>query len=105
MLFNIMNKNCTDYKDILINIIKKHLPHSKIYLFGSRARSTHSPGSDIDIAIDAGIPIERAILGALKEEIVESNIPLFVDIIDLNDISEDIRQQIKKEGVLWDKNN
>lgn len=93
------------YKNDLIAIINKHLPNAKIYLFGSRARGTHNPGSDIDIAVDTGAPINWSILGELKEDIVESNIPLFVDIVDINNVSEDMKKQIKKDGVLWDNNN
>lgn len=92
------------YKDKLITIINKHLPNAKIYLFGSRARSTHSPGSDIDIAVDTGESIPWTTLGAL-EKIIESNIPLFVDIIDLNSVSEDMRKQILKEDIVWTKNS
>lgn len=93
------------YKNELIAIINKHLPDAKIYLFGSRARGTHNLGSDIDIAVDIGVPINWSALGALKEDIVESNIPLFVDIVDINNVSEDMKKQIKKDGILWDNNN
>lgn len=90
-----------NYKEELIAIIKKHIPQAKIYLFGSRARKTHHPGSDIDIALDAGIVLDRGIIGEIKEEIENSTIPFFVDIVDLQAVSEQMREQILKEGILW----
>jgi len=89
------------YKDELISIIIKHLPHATIYLFGSRARSTHSPGSDIDIAIDAERPISWSTLGEIKEAIEESMVPFFVDIVDVNSVSEDMKKRIMEEGIVW----
>ncbi len=38
------------YKDGMIKIIEIFFPHAKVYLFGSYARGTNKPGSDIDIA-------------------------------------------------------
>jgi len=57
------------YEDTILEIIKKYVPKSKVYLFGSGAHKTHTPGSGIDLAIDAGEEIRR-------EEIKEKNIPL-----------------------------
>jgi type I restriction enzyme S subunit len=90
-----------EYKKIIIKIIKSHLPNCTIYLFGSRSRTTHSPGSDIDIAIDATEKIDRHIIYKIKEEIEEKNIPFFVDIVDLQSSDENIKSQITKDGVIW----
>lgn len=89
------------YKNELLAIIKKHLPNAKVYLYGSRARGTHNPGSDIDIAIDNQHKISWSILGDIKEEIEESTIPLFVDVVDLQDIDENFKKQIQKDYKLW----
>ncbi len=47
-------------KDKIIKVIEIFYPNAKIYLFGSRARGTNEEQSDIDIAIDAGLPIPMA---------------------------------------------
>ncbi len=88
-------------KKILVKIIKKYIPECKIYLFGSRSRKTHFPESDIDIAIDAGKRIDRYLLSNIREDIEESRIPFFVDILDMHDISQDIKDQILKDKILW----
>ncbi len=88
-------------KKQLIEIIKKHAPKAKIYLFGSRARNTHSLASDIDLAIECDGKIDKFILSNIKEGMEESMVPFFVDVVDLNDIDQDLKKQILKDRVLW----
>ena len=57
--------------------------------------------SDIDLAIDAGKKISWSVLGKIKEECEESNIPFFVDILDVRDVSDDIKKRILEEGIIW----
>jgi uncharacterized protein len=85
----------------IIEIITKYIPHAQIYLFGSRARKDNSPQSDIDIAIDNKNKIDFLILSNIKEEIEESTVPFTVDIVDLNNISEDFKTQILKDKIKW----
>ena len=94
-----------EYQVILDNIIRKYLPETKIVLFGSRARRTHNPGSDIDIALDNGKHISWAIMGSIKEDIEESNIPFFVDVVDMHEVSDDMLRSIKREGIEWIRNS
>lgn len=88
-------------KRIIIGVIKTLLPDAKIYLFGSRARGTQSERSDIDIAVDTGRKLKRVQVGEARDMINESHILYKVDIVDFQNISEEMRQHINKEGVLW----
>ena len=74
----------------------------KIYLFGSRAKGSYTERSDIDIAVlsDEDISFELALL---REIIENSNLPQTVDVIDLNTVDSEFREQILKEGILWVK--
>jgi len=85
----------------LITIIEQHLPQSKIFLFGSRARNTHKEGADYDIAIDNGAIIDRDTWLNLTSAIEESDIPVNVDIIDLNNVSTSFISVIKKDLTRW----
>jgi|AntAceMinimDraft_10_1070366.scaffolds.fasta_scaffold73634_3 predicted nucleotidyltransferase len=89
------------YKDEMLNIINGHLPSVKVYLYGSRARGDHSAASDIDIALDVGEKIDFGIIGNIKEALGESTIPFFVDVVDLKNVSSDMRDEILKDGVIW----
>lgn len=88
-------------KKSIIDIIIKHLPSVRIYLFGSRARGDNHATSDIDIALDAGKKIDEYILGEIREAIEESAIPFTVDVVDMYMISEDFRVRILKDGKIW----
>lgn len=90
-----------DYKKELLSIIHKYLPNCKVYLFGSRARKTHREGSDIDLAIDTGKKVSLDIILDIKAEIEETTIPLFVDIVDMYSISDDFKEEIMKDKVVW----
>ncbi|MBM3887436.1 nucleotidyltransferase domain-containing protein, partial [Candidatus Dependentiae bacterium] len=72
---NSSNQLCKAHKEKLINIILKHAPQAKIYLFGSRAREENHKGADIDLALDAGGAISRKIIWKIEEEIEDSTIP------------------------------
>lgn len=85
----------------ILEIITKYLPKAQIYLFGSRARKDNTPQSDIDIAIDNKIKIDFYTLSNIKEEIEESTIPFTVDVVDLNNISKELKDQILKDKILW----
>lgn len=70
---------------------------SEIFLFGSRAKRTHSKHSDIDIAF-LNLPQEIK-LSELKEKIDELNIPYHVDLIDLNSSSQEFYNECLKEAI------
>ncbi|MBD3231464.1 nucleotidyltransferase domain-containing protein [Candidatus Dependentiae bacterium] len=91
------------YKKILLDIIHKQLPGCKVYLYGSRARSNHRSGSDIDIALDMGKPIDDKIMFNIRDKIEETVIPLNVDLVDFYTATGEFRKQIEEEGVLWKK--
>jgi len=92
-----------EYKKALLDIIHEFLPHCKVYLFGSRARQEHSEGADIDLALDNNKPIDPNIMYKIRDKIEQSTIPLFVDLVDINNANESIKKEIKNEGVLWEK--
>jgi len=90
------------YKKEIIEIIKKYIPNVKIYIFGSRARKTQKEGSDLDIALETQEKIDLNTLLTIKDEILEkTTFPLFIDIVDMHSIPDDLKEEIIREGVLW----
>ncbi len=89
------------YKNELISIIHKHLPKAAIYLFGSRARGDYTSTSDIDLAVDAGEPINYSLLLKILMEIDETAIPMKIDLVDFCSASNILKENIIKEGVKW----
>jgi uncharacterized protein len=89
------------YKQLLISLIDRKLPECRMWLFGSRARKTNQQGADIDLALDAGRVLTMQEIFSLKEAIEESDLPVFVDLVDIRNVSEDFLNQIKKEWIPW----
>lgn len=88
-----------EYQKILVDIINKHLSNCRIYLYGSRARGDNQIGSDIDLALDMDKPIDWGVLGNIREDITESTVPLFVDIVDVQASDQEFLDEIKKEWI------
>lgn len=90
-----------EHKNKIVAVLSALFPDAKIYLFGSRATGKFSHGSDIDIAIDAGEPMERVDIGEARDMFGESNIPFKIDVVDLNRIQQDMKDTVLKKGILW----
>ncbi len=78
----------------IVGLAKKH-NITKVVLFGSRARGTNSPRSDIDIAVKGGNS-EMFCLD-LKEK---SHTLLVFDIAELDTISSELKKEIERDGVV-----
>jgi len=78
----------------IIEIIQKNLPHSHVFLFGSRYKGTHFPYSDVDLLFDNHKPLEFLEYSTLREDFEESNIPYFIDIVDLYSLEESYKKNI-----------
>jgi len=89
------------YKDELIAIVHKHVPGCTIYLFGSRALDKEYSGSDIDIALDTGKVIDHKKLLAIQLDFDETTIPMEMDLVDLCAVSQELKDDILREGVKW----
>ncbi len=89
------------YQDQLTTIIHRHAPGCNIILFGSFARGDQERSSDIDIAIDCGQAISYQKIIAMQLDIDETTIPFKVDIVDVHNASEAIKESIYKQGIVW----
>lgn len=61
-------------------VFDKYPEVKNVVVFGSRAKGTFSPGSDIDLAIMDPLSDER-VLFQLKHDLEESTLPYFVDLV------------------------
>jgi predicted nucleotidyltransferase len=87
-----MKSKTETYKNIIIPIILKHLPHAKIILYGSRACGNDRPGSDIDIALDVGKEVDSKKLNAIVMDLEESSLPIKFDLIDFYAIPQEMKR-------------
>ena len=87
-----------DLREIL-RVLAAHPRIRKARLFGSRAKGTHSPGSDVDLALEGDITFDllREVSAALNQE---STLPYRFDILDFSTIeSEELREHIERVGI------
>lgn len=89
------------YKSQIVTVVRKYVPHGKIYLFGSRARRTNWHESDIDLALDVGKELDFMIIARIKEDLENTTIPFTFDIVDVHEVGTEMRESIEKEKVLW----
>ncbi|MFH0709722.1 MAG: nucleotidyltransferase domain-containing protein [Pseudomonadota bacterium] len=72
---------------------------SEVILFGSRARGTHRPSSDVDLALKGGnLSIDTlSKLRYILEE--ETNLPYFFDIVVYDRVeNEALKREIDEDG-------
>ena len=71
------------------------------FIFGSRANGLYSTNSDIDLALNDEKTLNRYDVGEAKAMFAESNIAYQIDIVDLNNISDRLKNIILQEGKEW----
>jgi predicted nucleotidyltransferase len=90
-----------EYKEMLLKAMEYHFPGAKVILFGSRARGTHKPASDIDLAVDTGKPVKLREVARARVTLEHLPIPLKIDIVDMHNIPVELKDVITREGVVW----
>ena len=89
----------SDIKNI-VAILKENNKVQKIILFGSRAKSTHSNGSDIDIALKGNNLNTNDVL-SLSVELDELDLPYKIDLVIYDRIEEkSLKEHIDRAGVV-----
>lgn len=69
------------------------------YVYGSRARGTAKPLSDIDLCIFADVPLFT--LGAIREALNNLLLPMTVDVVSWNRLSDEFKAIIKDDLTLY----
>ena len=86
-----------EWKDTL-TIFRRCPEIKKIVLFGSRAKNTFKPMSDVDIVL-YGEKINQSVIASLQSNFEDSQIPYFFDIIDYKAISsKELKEHIRQYG-------
>jgi predicted nucleotidyltransferase len=96
-----MNELDEKTKQKIIAVISALMPDVKIYLFGSRARGTNGPRADIDIALDGGKELPPVDVDEIKSMFRESNIMYMIDVVDVYQVGDEMRNAIMKDKVVW----
>ena len=87
-----------EQRETILALLQRHLPGTAAWVYGSRARWTSRPESDLDLVVFA-TPDQRARVGALRDALEESDLPFRVDLFAWDDVSESFREKIEAEHV------
>ena len=84
---------------LIKKILKKHLPNTEVKAVGSRVTGRAKQFSDLDLVVmsDQVIAIEK--MNALKFEFSNSDLPILIDVVDWNAISDEFREKIYSDCV------
>lgn len=85
---------------IIRDILARHVPTGEVWAFGSRARHTAKPYSDLDLAIIGPQALTLDTRAALAEAFSTSDLPWRVDIVDWAAASEPFKQAVAPDKVL-----
>lgn len=81
-------------------VLLQEIPHIEVWAFGSRARRTAKPYSDLDLAIVQEQPLSLETLANLRHAFDDSDLTIRVDVVDCASISESFRNIIAQDKVL-----
>ncbi len=72
-----------------------------VYLFGSRANGTMTRNSDIDVAVLSKELLPAGLLSIIREKLEDSQILYNVDLVDLSEVSQEFKDKVIREGMIW----
>jgi uncharacterized protein len=91
-----------DYLRLLLDILKTHAPEAEVWAYGSRVNGGGHEGSDLDLVVrdPAGLDQPQKKLGALRDALSESNLPILVDVLDWARLPGDFRREVERQHVV-----
>ena len=89
-----------DLWEIVRDILQDHIPQHTVWAFGSRARGTAKPHSDLDLAVICTEPLSLNVSAALANAFAESDLPWRVDVVDWATTSNTFREIIERDKVV-----
>ena len=84
--------------ETILMLLQRYLPGTTAWVYGSRAKWTSRPGSDLDLVVFAQ-PGQYNQVGELREAFEESNLPFRVDLFVWGDIPDSFRKNIREQHV------
>ena len=85
-----------EQRTIVLQLLKRHLPNTTAWIYGSRAKWTSRPQSDLDLVVFA-TPEQNGRVSNLRQAFEESNLPFRVDLFVWDAVPEQFRKHIKRD--------
>lgn len=90
------------YLEMILPLLIRHLPHAEVWAYGSRVNGDCHEASDLDLVVRNPGALDETSpdLPDLKEALLESNIPIRVDVVDWARIPAAFRREIERAYVV-----
>jgi predicted nucleotidyltransferase len=90
------------YLDMLGQALEAHVPEAEVWAYGSRVNGQAHDGSDLDLVLRNPVEPDRpqSRLGALRDALEESNLPILVEVLDWARLPEEFRREIERSHVV-----
>ena len=87
---------------LLLELLNLHAPEAEVWAFGSRVDGSGHAASDLDLVLrnPANLTQPQKRLAALRGALIESNLPMSVDVLDWARIPDDFRREIERQHVI-----
>ena len=85
-------------------LLRKHLPDTEVWAYGSRVKFSSRPDSDLDMVAFA-TPEQATDVMLLKEAFEESDLPFTVDFFVWDEVPDNFHKTIKREHFILQKMN
>lgn len=83
------------YLDEIRRILNEQTPDCEVRVFGSRIEGKAKKFSDLDIALLGSEKLDWRKIELLKDAFSSSDIPIIVDVVDFNAISDEFKNIIE----------
>ena len=88
-----------DQYSTVVSLLRRHLPHTLVWAYGSRVKWASRPESDLDIVAFCSSDDTRRVV-ALREAFEQSDLPFRVDVLVWDSLPESFHSQIKTDYVV-----
>lgn len=88
-----------DWADV-VRILHEQVPTLEVWAFGSRAKRTAKPYSDLDLAFITRQPLSLEELASITDAFATSDLPIQVDVVDWASTSEVFQKIIERDRVV-----
>lgn len=81
-------------------ILAEHVPHAKVWAFGSRVLGTAKRFSDLDLAVEDIEELSISSWGNLRHAFQESDLPIRVDLLDMRTVKQPFKRIVERQRVI-----
>lgn len=87
---------------LLGELLRQHLPKAEVWAYGSRVHDTGHEASDLDLVVrqPADLKQETPRLAEAREALVESNLPIRVEMVDWARVPASFHREIERGYVV-----